>query len=109
MNSVLTGVFLIVVLAVVGSLYFLPAIVAALNSKKNVGAIFVLNFFLGWTLVGWVVCLVWSFMVEEEKLANFYSSVRKRAKPVKLTDREKYLIKRVEWDKRVGNVLYNNL
>src|SRR5260370_41849965 len=42
------------------SLYFLPYIVAALNKKQNSVAIGALNFFLGWTVVGWVIALVWA-------------------------------------------------
>jgi hypothetical protein len=40
-------------------LYFLPTIVAN-SRKRQVGSIFVLNLFLGWTLLGWVVALVWA-------------------------------------------------
>lgn len=39
-------------------LYFFPAIYG--KDKRNAGAIFALNLFLGWTLVGWVVALVWA-------------------------------------------------
>jgi len=42
------------------ALYFLPSFVASGRHKKNAGAIFVLNLFLGWTLVGWVISLVWA-------------------------------------------------
>lgn len=45
-------------------LYFIPAITANSNKKENTGAIFVLNLFLGWTGVGWVLALVWSLMKE---------------------------------------------
>jgi Superinfection immunity protein len=38
--------------------YFIPTYVG--RKKRNFAAIFVLNFFLGWTLVGWVVALVWA-------------------------------------------------
>lgn len=41
-------------------LYFLPSIVAGLRQKSNFLAIFLLNFFLGWTLIGWVISLVWA-------------------------------------------------
>jgi hypothetical protein len=41
-------------------LYFLPAIIAFGRSKRDAGAIFVLNFFLGWTAIGWVIALVWA-------------------------------------------------
>lgn len=41
-------------------LYFLPAVIAFGRSKRDAGAIFVLNFFLGWTAIGWVIALVWA-------------------------------------------------
>jgi hypothetical protein len=41
-------------------LYFLPSIVALIRKKHNTGAIIVLNFFLGWTFIGWIVSLVWA-------------------------------------------------
>jgi hypothetical protein len=44
--------------------YFLPTILAAVRKKSNITAIFVLNFLLGWSMLGWVVSLVWA--VSEE-------------------------------------------
>ena len=41
--------------------YFLPTFVAILRDHHNATAIGVLNFFLGWTFLGWVIALVWSF------------------------------------------------
>ena len=41
-------------------LYFIPAMVARHSRKTNFGAILALNFFLGWTLIGWVAALVWA-------------------------------------------------
>jgi hypothetical protein len=41
-------------------LYFLPSIIALARSKKDLLSIFLLNFFLGWTLVGWIIALVWA-------------------------------------------------
>ena len=49
---------LVVLLGV--ALYFLPSLIALEQRKRNGTAIFVLNLFLGWTLIGWVVALVWS-------------------------------------------------
>jgi len=42
------------------SIYFIPAIYAYGNKRKNAGAITVLNLLLGWTLLGWVIALVWA-------------------------------------------------
>jgi TM2 domain-containing membrane protein YozV len=53
---------------VVFCLYFLPAIAAHSRHHKNRDAIFMLNLFLGWTFIGWVVSMVWAFTshVEDE-------------------------------------------
>ena len=42
---------------VIGGFYFLPTIVAVVRKVANLGSVVVINFFLGWTLVGWVVAL----------------------------------------------------
>jgi len=44
------------------ALYFLPTLIAFLRQHKNKLAIFLLNLLLGWTVLGWVVSLVWSVM-----------------------------------------------
>lgn len=45
---------------VAGFVYLLPTIIAKQNKHHNVVAICALNILLGWTLVGWVVALVWA-------------------------------------------------
>ena len=40
--------------------YFLPSIIAAARSKRDLVSIFILNLLLGWTAIGWVVALVWA-------------------------------------------------
>jgi hypothetical protein len=47
---------------VCAALYFLPTIIGL--HKRNAGAIFGLNLLLGWTLVGWVVALVWALTTD---------------------------------------------
>jgi hypothetical protein len=43
-----------------GAIHFLPTIVALLRHSRHTGAIFLINLFLGWTVIGWVVALVWA-------------------------------------------------
>jgi Superinfection immunity protein len=43
-------------------LYFLPAIIG--REKHDAAGIFLLNCFLGWTVVGWVIALVWACVAE---------------------------------------------
>ncbi len=44
------------------ALYFLPTIIAIHRDHRNAMALATLNLFLGWTLVGWVISLVWSLL-----------------------------------------------
>ena len=44
-------------LCLLAFLYFLPSVVAIIR-RHQVAAVIVLNLFLGWTIVGWVVALV---------------------------------------------------
>lgn len=41
-------------------LYFLPTVLAASRHHHNVLGVFLLNFFLGWSVIGWIIALVWS-------------------------------------------------
>ena len=40
------------------ALYFLPTIIAVARKKSNLLLIVLLNVFLGWTVIGWVVALI---------------------------------------------------
>jgi len=40
--------------------YFVPSIMAYSSHKKDAQAILVLNTFLGWTFIGWVIAAVWA-------------------------------------------------
>jgi hypothetical protein len=40
--------------------YFLPTIQALTAKKKNAASIAVINLFLGWTFIGWVVAMAWA-------------------------------------------------
>ena len=42
-------------------LYLLPSICAFMRGHPSKAAILILNIFLGWTFIGWVVSLVWAF------------------------------------------------
>lgn len=52
-------------------LYFLPSIVALAKSKRDLLAIFLLNFFLGWTMIGWIVALVWAAKNDVPRVARW--------------------------------------
>ncbi len=50
----------IVYVVLMVAFYFLPTIVAQVNRKQTIAGIFLLNFLLGWTGLGWIGALVWA-------------------------------------------------
>jgi len=46
-------------------IYFIPAIVAHYKEHTKESSIMVVNLFLGWTFLGWVIALAWA--VSESK------------------------------------------
>lgn len=53
-----------VLIIVICAVYFAPALIG--GQKRNAGAIFALNLFLGWTFIGWVIALVWALTKDRE-------------------------------------------
>ena len=62
MESVFVLVFVILLLIF---FYFIPSFNAYGRRHKNKEAILILNVVAGWTFVGWVIALVWSYKIEE--------------------------------------------
>jgi hypothetical protein len=52
-------------------MYFLPSIIALVRSKRDTLAIFLLNFFLGWSVIGWIVALVWAAKNDVPMVARY--------------------------------------
>jgi len=42
-------------------IYFLPYIIAGSRNTKNSTQVLIINIFLGWTFIGWVIALAMSF------------------------------------------------
>lgn len=57
-----TGIFLSTALAFFVCIagYLSPTLVAAARNHQDYWRIFVVNLFLGWTVVGWMIALIWS-------------------------------------------------
>ena len=52
--------FIVFIILLIASVYFLPTIVAKVRKQPNFASVLVLNTFLGWSFIGWVVSLVWA-------------------------------------------------
>ncbi len=55
--------------------YFLPAYIA--REKRNWKAILALNFLLGWTVLGWIIALVWALTKDSESSGHSPSPLTK--------------------------------
>lgn len=48
------------------AIYLIPAIIGFIRKKDNKMAILILNLLLGWSVVGWVVALVWAVSKDKQ-------------------------------------------
>ena len=46
---------IVILMAILGGIYFIPALYAYHNNKHNADQVAIVNFFTGWTFVGWVI------------------------------------------------------
>jgi hypothetical protein len=51
---------------ILSGIYFLPTLLAEKNRNRNSTSIMLINFFLGWTLLGWLGALVWAIYRERD-------------------------------------------
>lgn len=51
---------------IIGIIYFIPALIAVLESRKNTGAIVAINILLGWTFIGWIIAFIWALVKDNE-------------------------------------------
>lgn len=58
---------LVILWVIVVVIYFLPGMVAKSRGHHQYTAILVLNLLLGWTVVGWVIALVWASSAVQNK------------------------------------------
>jgi hypothetical protein len=50
--------------------YFIPSFIAKGREVKNAKSVYVVNIFLGWTFIGWVVALAMAVRSDEPKVQS---------------------------------------
>jgi T4 superinfection immunity protein len=58
----------LILFAICAHIYFIPSFIAHRRGHHQMMPIFLLNFFLGWSLVGWVAALVWATIALPERV-----------------------------------------
>lgn len=56
-----------IIVSILVNIYIAPSLIAHLTERRHRWPITVINVFLGWTLVGWVVSLSWAVMKDREQ------------------------------------------
>lgn len=98
------GMFLMLAIGV--TLYFLPLIVASIRQHPSAVAISALNLLAGWTLIGWVVALVWSLNAVTSNSAPAAGRTNSAADLYRLSElREKGLITQEEFEREKAKVI----
>ena len=59
------ALMIMIVLIVWIIIYFIPTIIAFRRKHINKISILIINLFLGWSLIGWVIALAWAFKKPE--------------------------------------------
>ena len=49
-----------IIVAIVTAGYMLPWAIAAVRGNRNAWSVFWVNLLLGWTVIGWLITLIWS-------------------------------------------------
>ncbi|MCL1972747.1 MAG: superinfection immunity protein [Endomicrobia bacterium] len=53
-------IVLVVAIFIALIIYFLPTIIASQRNHNSAGLIFFVNLFVGWTVVVWLITLIWA-------------------------------------------------
>lgn len=67
-----------IVFVIFAALYFLPSIIG--YNHRNANSICLLNLFLGWTAIGWIVALIWA--VSKDKKEPTANEVKENNKSI---------------------------
>ena len=64
-------IILVILISIISLIfYFVPSIVAYSRKHQNFIPILLLNIFIGWTFIGWVIALIWSFTHQDRRSEN---------------------------------------
>lgn len=61
-------VMLISTILILAIIYFIPTAISIIKKHTYKSYIICINILLGWTLIGWLACLIWSLIDNKKKL-----------------------------------------
>lgn len=92
-------------------LYFIPTIVAVKRKHLQKIPIILINILLGWSLIGWIVALIWACMESKPKIVHIHNEVKSTDLGEKLQSldelRKNGLITDEEYESKKSELLKN--
>lgn len=74
-------IILIAIMVALVAGYFLPAIIGARRHISTSGVLFVVNLFFGWTVIGWLFCMLWAATGATREQDAFFKNRTPRSNP----------------------------
>lgn len=65
--TIFISILSLIISAPLISLYFLPYLIARKKEHRQTRAIYILTIFTGWTIIAWIIALVWAHTIPTEK------------------------------------------
>jgi hypothetical protein len=76
MESILT----LLIFTILLSIYYIPFLIAEVRKIKNKTSVFWLNTFFGWSVIGWLVLIFYSSLINKADSISVVEYVKKGSK-----------------------------
>jgi hypothetical protein len=76
MDSILTLLIFTILLCI----YYIPFLIAEVRKIKNKTSVFWLNTFFGWSIIGWIVLIFYSSLINKADSISVVDYVKKGSK-----------------------------
>ena len=72
--------FTLLIFTILLSIYYIPFLIAEVRKIKNKTSVFWLNTFFGWSIIGWLVLIFYSSLINKADSISVVEYVRKGSK-----------------------------
>ena len=74
------SILLLLIVTMLLCIYYIPFLIAEVRKIKNKTSVFWLNTFFGWSLIGWLVLIFYSSLVNKADSVSVVKYVKKGSK-----------------------------
>ncbi len=67
MTAFFMTLLILILIVIVIDIYFWPFNIAIRKKVEDKVAVFIINLILAWTVIGWIICLMWAISLSDER------------------------------------------